>query len=206
MREAIGLFAGRRESLGLRGYLRALLGHLCLEWEPPRPAEAREALVAARQETKDSGFRAVIPLVEAYWGELLLAEGSPVALHEADGTLAAIESFGWARSEIGPASLRARVAHAEGRIDDAVELSMRAVAELEQRGGAVTAVRSEEVLFAHAQILAAAGSPEAAQRFADAARVVQEEGGLAEGPGATRIVPRPRSSLARGAGFGLTVS
>jgi predicted ATPase len=173
VREAIGLFAGRRESLGLRGYLRALLGHLCLEWEPPRPAEAREALASARQETKDSGFRAVIPLVEAYWGELLLAEGSPAALREADETLAAIESFGWARSEIGPASLRARVALAEGRIDDAVDLSTRAAAELEQRGGAVTAVRSEEVLFAHAQVLAAAGSPEAAQRFAEAARVVQ---------------------------------
>ena len=77
--------------LGLRAYLRALLGHLYLEWEPPRPAEAREALASARQETKDSGFRAVIPLVEAYWGELLLAEGSPAALREADETLAAIE-------------------------------------------------------------------------------------------------------------------
>ncbi len=175
LRDALGLFTHEGESLGVRGYLRALLGHLYLEWDPSRPADAREALVSGREETAKSAYRAVIPLVESHWAELLIAEGTPAALWEAEKTLEAAPSFGWARSEIAASSLRARVALAEGRVDDAVELSTRAVAELEKRGGAVPAVRSEEILFAHARILAAAGSKEATSRYAEAARVVRDK-------------------------------
>jgi len=124
----------------------------------------------------------VIPLVEAYWAELLLAEGTEASRRRAEEALAAVESFGWARSEIQIASLRARIALADGRVDDAVELSSRAVAELERRGGAVPAVRSEEILFAHAQVLERAGSAEAARYRDEAARVVREKAESLEDP------------------------
>jgi hypothetical protein len=174
LNEAIALFKSP-EPLGVRGYLRALLGHAYLESTPPRVDDARAALEPARDETRASGFRSVIPLVEAYWAELQLANGSPPALRAGDEALEAAESFGWARAEIICGSLRARIALREGRVGDAVALSTAAVAELERRGGRVPAVRSEEILFAHSQVLAAAGSSEAERYATEAARVVREK-------------------------------
>ncbi len=66
------------------------------------------------------------PLVDVYWAELLLAEGTEAARREADELLAAAPNYGWARSEIAMASLRARIALAEGRLDDALVLSSAA--------------------------------------------------------------------------------
>jgi predicted ATPase len=159
--------------VGVRSYLRALLGRLYLEWDPPRPAEARAALAAAREEAAAAGYRPTKPLVDAMWAELLLAEGTPESLAEADETLRTSETFGWARSEIAACSLLARVALAAGRPADAVEPSTKAVTELEARGGAVPALRSEEILWTHARVLQAAGSPEAAGYAARAAEVVR---------------------------------
>ena len=172
LRDAVGLFGSRREALGIRGYLKALLGHLYLEWE--KPAEARELLLAGRNEANESGFRGVIPLVDAYWAELLLVEGTPDALREAEETVTALDPFGWPRSQIARASLLGRVALAQGRIDEAVASSAQAVAKLDECGGFVTATRGEEILFAHARILAAAGSPDAAGFFARAQQVVRD--------------------------------
>jgi tetratricopeptide (TPR) repeat protein len=168
--EACALFADESAALGIRGYLKGLLGHLYVEWD--RLDDARGQLVSARDETRASGFRAVIPLVEGYSAELLLAEGTPESLRAVEEALGSLESFGWARSEIAAASLRARAALAAGKVDDARELSTRAVDELERRGGFVPAVRSEEILFAHARILSAAGAPDAAQWLEQAKRVV----------------------------------
>jgi tetratricopeptide (TPR) repeat protein len=173
LRDAVALFASRREALGIRGYLKALLGHLYLEWG--KPAEAREQLVAGRNEANDSGFRGVIPLVDAYWAELLLAEGTPEALREAEEIVTALDPFGWPRSQIARASLLGRVALAQGRLDDAVASSAQAVAKLDECGGYVTATRGEEILFEHARILAAAGSPDAAGYFARAKQVVRDK-------------------------------
>ena len=172
LRDAVGLFGSRREALGIRGYLKALLGHLYLEWE--KPAEARKLLLAGRNEANESGFRGVIPLVDAYWAELLLVEGTPDALREAEETVTALDPFGWPRSQIARASLLGRVALAQGRIDEAVASSAQAVAKLDECGGFVTATRGEEILFAHARILAAAGSPDAAGFFARAQQVVRD--------------------------------
>src|SRR5262249_11350298 len=144
--------------LGIRGYLNSLLGHLYLEWD--RTAEAREHLAAGRDEARASGFRGTIPLIEAFWAELLIAEASAGALSEALQTLK-FDTFGWPRSEIARASLLGRVALAQGRTDEAVASSTEAVTKLKDRGGHVTATRSEEILFAHARILAAAGSADA---------------------------------------------
>lgn len=173
--DAIGLLADQHETLGLRGYLRALLGHLYLEWDPPRRADARAVLASGREEVAAAEFHSVVSLVEAFWGELLISEGNAAGLREADETLKAASSFGWARGEIATSSMRARVALAEGRVHDAVALSNQAVSELKKRGGAVPAVRSEEILFTHAQALAAEGSPEAGNYYAEAARVVREK-------------------------------
>jgi hypothetical protein len=124
----------------------------------------------------------VIPLVESHWAELLIAEGTPGALREADEVLAAAGSFGWARSEIAGGSLRARVALAEGRLDDAVELSTAAVVQLEELGGAAPAVRSEEILFTHGRVLGAAGLAEADTYVAEAAALVRAKAGSLTDP------------------------
>lgn len=70
-----------------------------------------------------SGFRQLAPLVECFWAELLLADGTPDALAEAERTLGPLASFDWARSEVAAASLRARVLLAQGRAADALEPS-----------------------------------------------------------------------------------
>jgi hypothetical protein len=173
LRDAVALFAKRQEALGIRGYLNALLGHLYVEWE--KPADARQQLAAGRREANESAFRGVIPLVDAYWVELLLVEGTPEALREAEQTVAALDPFGWPRSQIARASLLGRVALAQGRVADARASSAQAVAKLDECGGYVTATRGEEILFAHARILTAAGSPEASGFFARAQQVVRDK-------------------------------
>jgi len=170
LREGIARFAEEPGSLGLRGYLRALLGRVYVEWDPPRLPEAREEMAAGRTETLASGYRGTEPLVESAWAELLLAEG---ALREADAVLEAAPTLGWVRSEIALASLRARVALQEGRVDDAVRLSTAAIEALTAHDGQVPAVRSEEILLTHARVLQAAGSAEAVRFAADAASVVR---------------------------------
>jgi tetratricopeptide (TPR) repeat protein len=169
LRDGVAVFAGRDEALGIRGYLNALLGHLYLEWE--RPADAREHLAAGRDEARASGFRGTIPMIEAFWAELLIAESTADALREARDTLEALDPFGWPRSQIARASLLGRVALAQGRIPEALASSAEAVAKLEDGGGHITATRSEEILFAHARILAAARSTDA-QNFV---RLAQQE-------------------------------
>ncbi len=173
LREGISLLADLPGAMGVRGYLRARLGRLSVEWEPPRLADAREALAGAREETVASGIRSILPLVETYWAELLVAEGTPEALAEAKEVLGAVPTYGWARSDIAICSLLARVALAEGRSADAVEPSTNAVEKLAERGGAVPAVRSEEILWTHARVLEAAGDAEAAAYREQAAAVVR---------------------------------
>jgi hypothetical protein len=183
LREGVALFADDPPPSGLRGYLRALLGRLYLQWTPPRLVEAREDVRAGREEiTASGGYRSVSTLVDAYWAEVLLAEGTPQALREADAVLAAVETFGWARTEITIARLRARVALAQGRRDDACRLSVEAIDRLNRCGGMVTAVRTEEVLFTHAHVLAAAGSSEAAHYARDAAKVIREKAASMDDP------------------------
>ena len=69
LREGIARFADEIGSLGIRGYLRALLGRLYVEWEPPRLPEARTEMAAGRAETLASGYRGTEPLVDALWAD-----------------------------------------------------------------------------------------------------------------------------------------
>jgi hypothetical protein len=182
LREAIASFGEERESLAIRGYLRALLGRLYVKWEPPRLGEGRDELAAGREETAASGRHSTLPLVDTYWAELLLAEGSPTALREADATLAGVASFGWARGEIASSSVRARIALAEGRVSDAVTLSTRAVELIEEHGGRVPTVQSEEIFLVHARALLAAGSDEARGYAEKAERIVREKADSLQDP------------------------
>ena len=172
LREAIDLLADLRGAVGVRAYMCALLGRLFLEWDPPQPAEARNALAAAREEAVASGYRPTMPAVDTMWAELLLTEATAESLAEADAVLRASQSFGWARSEIAACSLLARVALAGDRAADAVEPSTKAVSSLAEHGGAVPTVRSEEILWTHARVLQATGSDEAKTYAAQAAEVV----------------------------------
>ena len=172
LRGGMDLLDDVRGSVGVRSYQQALLGHLFLEWEPPRPVEARETLAAAREESAAAGHRPTMPLVDAMYAELLLAENTPASLAEADVVLRGSETFGWARSEIAACSLLARVTLAAGRPAEAVEPSTKAVKNLTEHDGAVPTVRSEEILWTHARVLQATGSGEAATFAAHAAQVV----------------------------------
>lgn len=182
IREAIGIFADEPRALGLRGYLSSLLGHLYLEWDVSKLDAARAALLRGREETKAAGHRAVMPLAEILWAELLVAEGSPESLREADDVLAATTSFGWERSDISACSLRARIALLQGRADEALELSLRAVTPLEKRRSVVPTIRAEEIFLSHARVLEGANQ-EGAERYIDkAARVVRQKADSLQDP------------------------
>ena len=170
LQSAVALFGDEKANLGIRGYLRALLGCVYLKWEPARLPDAKAHLRQAMEETTASGFLPTRPLVELHCVQLHLAEGGPEALDHANELLSHVETFGWARSDIALATMRSRVALARHSVEEAVALSTRAVEDLERRGGAIAATRSEEVFLNHAKALYAAGS-DAAPRFG--ARAVQ---------------------------------
>jgi tetratricopeptide (TPR) repeat protein len=182
LREAIAVFDEDERDLGIRGYLRALVGRLDVEREPQRLEDARRELAAGRAETHAARYVSVQPLVDAHWAELLLAEGTEAGRREADEVLASSPTFGWARSEIAIGSLRARIALEEGRHDDAMALSGAAYGLLCDRKGAVPTVRSEEIVFVRGTVLAAVGSSESADRFAEAARILRKKAELVTDP------------------------
>lgn len=81
--------------------------------------------------------------------------------------------FEQAGRPIGARSLAAGVALALERPADAGRLSTEAVELLLGHGEAVPAVRTEEIYFTHARVLAATGSPDGAEWFRKAADVVR---------------------------------
>jgi tetratricopeptide (TPR) repeat protein len=173
LREGISLFQDDRSSLGLRSYLRSLLGRAYLEWEPSRRSSAWDELQGAREESAESGFRPTAPLVEASYAEFLIAEGTRDSLRKAEELLAECPTYGWPRSEIAVRHGRARIAVAEDRLADALAFSSEAVEVLQARRGTVTATRAEEILLTHSQILERTHSSEASSFATQAAEVVR---------------------------------
>jgi hypothetical protein len=173
LRAAIAVFEEEHHSLGARGYFRALLGRVDVEREPQQLDVARRELEAGRQEAHEAGYGSLQPLLDAYWAELLIAEGDDAGRRAADELLAASPSRGWKRGEVLTNSLRARIALEDGRQDDALAFSGAAYGLLREGRGAVTAVRSEEIVYVRASALAAAGDPEAGGRFAEAAAILR---------------------------------
>lgn len=184
--EGLGLFADEAGVVGVRGYLRSLLGRLYVEWEPQRLDDAAQPLVDGRGETADAGHRGVSGLVDGYYAAYLLSFGDEARAREADELLArSIEGSdegGWHRSAVASRALRARAALALGRTDDARALSTEAVELLEAQGGHVPAVRTEEILFTHGRVLDAAGTPEAASWYRRAAEVVNAKAETLDDP------------------------
>ena len=175
LRDAIAVFEEEHHSLGARGYFRALLGRVGIEREPQQLDVARRELEAGRHEAQEAGYGSLQPLLDAYWAELLIAEGAEAGRRAADELLAASPSHGWKRGEVLTNSLRARVALQDGRHDDALAFSGAAYDLLRDGRGAVTAVRSEEIVYVRASALAAAGIPEAGERFAEAAAILRKK-------------------------------
>ena len=183
--EAIAVFEEDERALGARGYFRSLLGRIGVERDPRQLDLARREIEAGRQETHDAKYVSVEPLVDVYWAELLLADGTEAARREADDLLAASLDHGWARAKIAMASLRGRIALEEGRLEDALAQSGSAYDRLAKLGGHVPAVRSEEIVFTHARVLDAVspGSAEARACFAEAATILRDKAGSLTDPG-----------------------
>jgi hypothetical protein len=173
LRAAIAVFEEEQHSLGARGYFRALLGRVGVEREPQQLDVARRELEAGRRETQEAGYGSLQPLMDAYWAELLIAEGLEAGRREAEELLAASPSHGWKRGDVLRNSLRARIALLDSRHEDALACSGAAYDLLVEGRGAVTAVRSEEIVYVRAQALAAASLPEAEERFAEAATILR---------------------------------
>jgi tetratricopeptide (TPR) repeat protein len=182
LREAIAVFEEERHALGARGYFRMLLGRVGVEREPQQLDDARRRLEEGRRETEEAGYGSLRPLVDAYWAELLIAEGDEQGRRAADELLARSESQGWTRGDVLRNSLRARIALLDGRRDDALACSGAAYDLLQAGGGAVTAVRNEEVVYVRALALAGAGLPEAKERFEDAADILRAKAASLDDP------------------------
>jgi tetratricopeptide (TPR) repeat protein len=181
VREGLAIFADDHGVIGPRSYLRALLGRLYVEWDPPRLADAGAPLEEGLAEARRGGHLGTVGLVETYYGGYLLTTG------DADGadrlladTIAAADAGGWHRAAVAARSLRALAALALGRTGEAVRLSGEAVERLRAQGGFVPAVRSEEVLFTHGRVLEAAGSAEARPLYEEAAKVVRAKAATLE--------------------------
>ena len=182
LRDAIAVFEGERHALGARGYFRMLLGRVAIEREPQQLDVARRELQEGRRETQDAHYGSLQPLVDAYWSELLIAEGQEDGRREAEQLLAGSSSQGWRRGDVLRNSLRARIALLEGRHDDALACSGAAYDVLQAGGGAVTAVRNEEIVYVRASALAAAGRPEAKDRFLEAATILRAKADSLDDP------------------------
>ena len=108
LRDAIAVFDEERHSLGARGYFRALLGRVGVERDPQQLDVARRELEAGRRETQEAGYGSLEPLMDAYWAELLIAEGDEAGRRGADELLAASPSHGWKRGEVADEARSAR--------------------------------------------------------------------------------------------------
>ncbi len=166
-----------------RAYNRGLLGKLLLD--AGRVEDAARELEEAWRETQMAWNVSVALLVRNYYAELLLhPQYRPgdrgEALEEADAALTASledsRSAGFHRTAIGALALRAQLELVRDDVAAAVEASSEAVASLVDRGGAVPALRSEEVYFRHHEALTAAGrSEEAAEALRQACDFVDDK-------------------------------
>ena len=179
LRAGLDLLAAEEGDLAVRGYLKSLLGRVHLERTPPRPEEAEPLIAEGRAEVAASGARTVLPLVETHEAERLHALGDPDSLQRADTLLAEVvadsRETGWVRSEITAISLRARVLLKLGNVEESVALAADAARQLDELGGHVPTVRSEEVYHAYHLALEAAGSPEAGTWLERAAAIVRRK-------------------------------
>ena len=159
------------------GYNLSLLGKLYLEWEHPELAVA--PMLKGWHIDQTVSIIDIRPLIKNYYAELLMCPNYlGYDLSEADRVLAAnieeAKTTGYLRSAITALSLRSLVALANNQIDTSIEYSNQAVAYL-QNMGTLPALRTEEVLFNHYQVMKAAGREEERQLYLVQAHAVLQK-------------------------------
>ena len=175
LEEALSTRVTEGEAVVHRGYLRALLGKLYLEWG--RPGDAVPHLTNAWEQTQDIVNTAVLPLIRNYYCELLLEQ--QVAMYDpqraqrlAKQTLVETSASGFARSEV---AARMWLAVANRRVDHtgkALQWAASAVSRLDAAGGVLPALRTEEVYFVHSQCATDAGQDEESAHSLERAHAV----------------------------------
>jgi len=165
--EAIEVVEDTDEAHSWNGYNLALRGKLYLEWN--RIEDAVAPILLGWQESQRTQLKWQTPLVRNYYVELLInPKYQGFNLSEADFQLAITieetQRSGYHRSAIMALSLRSLVALMDKRFGAALVYSSQAVSYF-QKMGTLPALRIEEILFNHYQVLTAVGKHSEAQHY-----------------------------------------
>jgi tetratricopeptide (TPR) repeat protein len=175
LREALAFEADRGGDSGWHAYNKALLAHLLVQ-QSARRDEALELIADAWAETERTWLANLVPIVRNLYAEILLlaSDGTGDFLEQADrlavATCVETRRSGMIRSEIAAHSLRSRVLLRQGDSTGAEEQAREAVRILDEVG-AMPALRTEEVLYHCAVVLAAGGAQEEASALLERARL-----------------------------------
>ncbi|MFF3910771.1 AAA family ATPase [Streptomyces sp. NPDC001848] len=174
LREALDFEAGRGGDSGWHAYNGALLAHLLVQ-RPEGRDQALELIADAWAETERTWLANLVPIVRNLYAEILLiaADGSGELLDQADrlavATCVETQRSGMVRSEIAAHSLRSRILLRQGDTVAAQDQARQAVRILDEVGD-MPALRTEEVLYHSAVVLAAGGVREEAHALLERAR------------------------------------
>lgn len=165
--EALALDQENDEPTSCYGYNLTLLGKLYLEWN--RISEAYDPMRKGMEESLRAQTKWELPLARNYYSELLMhpdykGRNLDEAVQQLDLNIAETQQSKFHRSLVAALSLRGIAALAQQQLDVALDYSTQAVAYL-QRMGTLPALRTEEVLFNHYQILMSNGKSEEAQIY-----------------------------------------
>ncbi|MFF2326700.1 MULTISPECIES: AAA family ATPase [unclassified Streptomyces] len=172
--EALAFEADRGGDSGWHAYNQALLAHIVVQ-QPERREQALELIADAWAETERTWLANLVPIVRNLYAEILLtaADGSGELLDDADrlavATCVETRRSGMIRSEIAAYSLRSRVLLRRGDTAGAQEQARQAVRILDEVGD-MPALRTEEVLYHSAVVLAAGAAREEAHALLERAR------------------------------------
>ncbi|MDT3395391.1 AAA family ATPase [Streptomyces sp. B1866] len=174
LREALDFEAERGGDSGWHAYNTALLAHLLVQ-QPERRGQARELVADAWAETERTWLANLVPIVRNLYADILLlaSDGPGALLDQADrlavATCAETRRSGMVRSQIAAHSLRSRILLRQGALAAAEDQAREAVRILDEVGD-MPALRTEEVLYHSAVVLAAGGVQEEAQALLERAR------------------------------------
>ncbi len=175
--EALAFEADRGGDSGWHAYNKALLAHLLIR-QPTKRGRALELIADAWAETERTWLANLVPIVRNLYAEILLlttddSGGSGDFLDQADrlavATCVETRRSGMIRSEIAAHSLRSRILLRQADTAGAQEQARQAVRILDEVGD-MPALRTEEVLYHSAVVLAAAGIREEASALLERAR------------------------------------
>ncbi|MFD0532424.1 hypothetical protein ACFQ1I_46970 [Kitasatospora arboriphila] len=209
--EAEAMLSAEIDSLGgyaadspHQAYNRALLGKARLE--DARPAEAAGEIIAAWALQSSRPHKGIATLVRNYLAELLLhpayTRRDPARaerlLHK---SVDECRRTGYQRSEVAARCLLATACLELRSSHEAVDHSSKAVRRLEEAGGAMPALRSEEVYYLHHTVLLRLGRDrEATRALGEAQRLILAKANTIADPARRRTflraVPLNRAALA----------